>query len=181
MRDVGVKNCEVITYEITFFFLYVKGSNFVYHIIVLANKRETKSMCCKIYNRLLNIPWQVLSSCVRDPTALLVFVIHSLHTPQAGAYCGALACHEVGLGAFYFFTSQTVWSHFSRLLQQYQKQGRLSAITGCTVKVKQTAFTIITPNCIYNKHFPPLYNKERRKMENICYDDDDDDYGYILQ
>lgn len=30
---------------------------------------------------LLNVPWQAPASCVRNGTALLVFVIHSLHTP----------------------------------------------------------------------------------------------------
>lgn len=34
--------------------------------------------------------------------ALCVFVIHSLHTAEPGAYCGALACHEVGPSAFSF-------------------------------------------------------------------------------
>ena len=44
-------------------------------------KKGNKSMCCRIYTRLQNVPWQALASCVSSGTALLVFVIHSLHTP----------------------------------------------------------------------------------------------------
>ena len=44
-------------------------------------KGKRKSMCWRIYTRLLNVPWQAPASCVSRGTALWVFVIHSLHTP----------------------------------------------------------------------------------------------------
>lgn len=58
-----------------------------------------------IYTHLLNVARHALASCVSSGAALSVFVIHSLHTPQTGAYCGALACHEVGPTFFVFFSS----------------------------------------------------------------------------
>lgn len=155
-------------------------------------------MCWRIYTRLLNVPWQALASCVSSGTALLVFIIHSLHTPQAGAYCGALACHEVGPSAFSFFVHglsgewnrrafqissfflsfSAVWKH-----QAQHKQDRLAAFTGSTQKKANITIIAYTGVIILNRFNPLSPSKEREKYGtyNVWYYlDDGGNYSYNI-
>lgn len=144
-------------------FQNVKGFNISPPIAIFSIKSERKSMCWKIYNPLLNISWQALASSVRNETAFYVFVIHSLHTPEGGAYCALLACHEVGPSAFSSFrftdsleSVSPSFSPVSKTIQHNTSQTDCQLSLTAPVRVKRHNYCLHyrgISNQIYNRHF----------------------------